>query len=288
MRGFMKRPVFLLFFAGIFAAAGCNSQSAAPTSPSTQSPPSASLPIDLTTTTPVGPEGVTTGAGVARPIVGIVERLEGACPARRFVLAGIRVLVSDRTSYEGGTCADLVEGVRAGAIGMKKDDHTIEAARVKIAPALPPLPRPVAGEVESLSGTCPTLTFVVSGVTVRTTDTTDFDGGECADVKTGLRLAAAGPKGGDGVLIAEHVRIPPPLTTVQGIVSALGGTCPRVSFALLERGSREGTIVLTSERTRFEGAGCGDLRDGLHAGAIGLLNARGALEARGVKIGLPR
>jgi hypothetical protein len=223
-----------------------------------------------------------------RPIVGVVGKLDGTCPARSFMLAGIRVLVTDRTTYESGTCADLVEGIRVGAIGIKKDDHTIQATRVKIAPLLPPLPPPVAGEVTSVSGTCPTLTFVVRDVTVRTTDSTDFDGGECTDVKVGVRLAAAGPIGADGVLVAEHVKIPPPLTIVQGIVSALGGTCPRVSFALLEPGSRAGTTVVTNEKTRFEGAGCGDLRDGLRAGAIGLVNARGILEARGVKIAMPK
>ena len=160
-----------------------------------------------------------------------------------------------------GYSADLAEGVRAGAIGIKRDDHTILATRVKIAPLLPRLTPPVAGEVASVTGTCPTLTFVVGAVTVRTSESTDFDGGECADVKTGVRLAVAGPRGADGVLVAEHVKIPPPLTVVQGIVSALGGTCPRVSFALLEPGSRAGTTVLTSEKTRFGGAGCGDLRD---------------------------
>lgn len=283
----MRRSVFLLFFAGVFFAAGCGSKSSAPTSPSTSSTPSASVSIDLSATTPVGTEGVSTGAGVTRPIVGIVEKLDGTCPARSFVLAGIKVLVNDRTAYESGTCADLVEGVRAGAIGVKKDDHTIEATRVKIAPPLPPLPPPVAGEVTSVSGDCPTLTFVVRDVTVRTTGSTDFDGGECTDVKVGVRLGVAGHQA-DGVLIAEHVKIPPPLTVVQGIVSALGGTCPRVSFALLEPGSRAGTIVLTSERTRFEGGGCADLRDGLRAGAIGLINPRGAIEARGVKIAMPR
>jgi len=283
----MRRSVFLLLFAGIFVAAGCSSKSPAPTSPSASSTPSASVPIDLSTTTPVGTEGVSTGAGVMRPIVGIVEKLDGTCPARSFVLAGIKVLVTDRTAYESGTCADLVDGIRVGAIGIRKDDHTIQATRVKIAPPLPPLPPPVAGEVTSVSGTCPTLTFVVRGVTVRTTGSTDFDGGECTDVQVGVRLAAAGHHA-DGALIAEHVKIPPPLTTVQGIVSALGGTCPRVSFALLDPGSRAGTIVLTSERTRFEGGNCSDLRDGLRAGAVGLVNPRGALEARGVKIAVPR
>jgi hypothetical protein len=287
---FMKRAALLLLFVAIALVAGCGSQSAAPTSPSALSSlASGSVPIDLmATATTVGPEGLSAGIGVLRPIIGIVDNLEGTCPASSFTLSGIRVLVSERTSYEGGTCTDLVEGVRAGAIGIRRDARTLEALRVRIAPLLPPLPPPVVGQVTSVSGVCPTIEFAVAGVTVRTGDGTDFYGGVCADVVTGVRLAVSGTRGTDGVLLAEHVRIPPPLTIVQGIVSALGGTCPNVSFALLEPRSRAGTTVLTGDRTRFVGAGCTGLRNGLYAGAVGLINARGALEARGVKIAPPR
>jgi hypothetical protein len=289
----MKRYAFLLLLTAAFAAASCGGSqksSPTPTAPSSQtamvtSPGSVTTTIDLSVTTPTGLDTVSTGAGVARPIVGVVERLEGVCPALSFKLAGITVLVSDKTTYESGTCADLENGIRVGVLGVKKDDNTIQAARVKIAPPLSPLPPPVIGQVGSVSGTCPALTFVLGDTTVRTTDKTDFDGGVCADVKTGVRAGAQGPRGADGVLTAAHVRIGlPPLETVHGIVSALGGDCPRMSFALLEPGSRTGVTVMTSGKTRFEGGVCGDLRNGFRAGAVGPKSATGAIEALGVKM----
>jgi hypothetical protein len=77
---------------------------------------------------------------------------------------------------------------------------------VKIAP--PPLPA-VTGTISALAGSCPNVTFVLSGTTVRTSDKTRFEGGACGDIKDGVRAGVMGPKNTDGSINAQLVKIAP-------------------------------------------------------------------------------
>jgi hypothetical protein len=260
---------------------GCSntSKSPAPTAPTPGTPPAAGTSIDLNVATPPG----TQGAGSEKPVVGTVGRVTGTCPDLTFVLSGVTIHISSKTVFESGTCNDVKDGVRAGAIGSKRTDGSIDAARVKIAPAVPPPPEPVRGIVSSLSGTCPALTFTLSGTTIHTTDKTVFEGGACGDVKEGMRAAAVGPKAADGSITAEHVKIaPPPPPRASGPVTSLSGTCPALTFVL------SGTTVHTNDKTRFEGGTCADLKEGVRAGVMGPKNTDGSINAHLVKIAPPK
>lgn len=258
---------------------GCSNASKppAPTAPTQGSASSSSASIDLNTATVPG----TVGAGSDKPVVGTVGQSSGACPDLTFVLAGVTIHLSSTTRFESGACSDVKDGVRAGAIGTKNADGSINAVRVKIAPALPPLTH-VEGTISGLGGTCPALTFTLSGTTVHTTDKTRFEGGTCADVKEGGRAGAAGPKDAGGAITAEHVKIvPPPPPHAAGAVTALGGTCPALTFTL------SGTIVHTTDKTVFEGGTCADVKEGARAGAVGPKAADGSITADRVKIAPP-
>jgi hypothetical protein len=153
------------------------------------------------------------------PVAGLVESLRGSCPALTFVLDAVTVHTSGATVFDGGTCADLREGMRAAAIGRRTGDRTLEAEHVKFAqrPAPPPpSPRPpqppddrasVGGIVRSVSGTCPALTFAIDRTTVHASARTVFEGGSCADVRADIRAGAAGARRADGSIDAERVRM---------------------------------------------------------------------------------
>jgi hypothetical protein len=282
---------FLAIIAAFVLACSSGSKSPAPTAP-TAVASSSTATIDLTVTTATG----TPGAGFTAPVVGIVSGLTGTCPEVTFVLSGVTIHVTGATKFESGTCADVQNGVRAGAIGTKNANGVIEAVRVKVGvssptptppkPPTPPSPPPHAeGVVTGLSGPCPTLRFTLSGTTVITNASTRFQGGGCTDVKEGVRAGASGPKDANGAITAEHVKIIPPPPTppphASGPVIGLSGSCPTLTFTL------SGTTVRASSTTVFEGGACTDVKEGARAAAMGPKDASGVINAVRVKIGPP-
>jgi hypothetical protein len=86
----------------------------------------------------------------------------------------------------------------------------------------------------------------------------------------------------DGSISAEHVKMAAPQPSlVTGVVRSLGGACPALTFVL------GNVTVRTSGRTVFEGGACGDLKDGMRAGAIGSRAADGGIDAERVKMAPP-
>jgi hypothetical protein len=265
----------LLIVAALVIGCSNGSKAPAPTAPSPGIVSSSSNAIDLNTVTTPG----TAGAGTEKPVVGTVAQATGTCPTLTFVLSGVTINVTTKTTFESGTCADITDGVRAGAIGTKTANGSIDAVRVKIAPALPPPPVHVEGIVSAFGGNCPALTFTLSGTTVHTTDKTQYEGGTCADVKEGGRAGAEGQKDAAGAITADRVKIvPPPPPHVEGAISALGGSCPALTFTL------SGTIVHTADKTAFEGGTCADVKEGVRVGAAGPKAADGSIDAQVVKI----
>jgi hypothetical protein len=193
--------------------------------PPPASPPTFSGEISLDEFTEVA----TADTGVRRPIVGIVSNLSGTCPSLTFVVTGITIQTDGRTVFEGGACADVKDGLVAGAVGTRTSSGALLAARLKVGPQptprppkpptppTPPSPTPkpprppapsyasVAGVVASVSSACPDLTLVIESTTVYLTRQTQFTGGTCADLRAGLHAAAKGTRRGDGSMDALHV-----------------------------------------------------------------------------------
>lgn len=80
--------------------------------------------------------------------------------------------------------------------------------------------------------------------------TDDEDSDEDSDEDT--ELVRTGPTAGPTA---------PTQTEVKGAVSALTGTCPKLSFALTPRGASTKIAVTTSETTRFEDVRCAALKN---------------------------
>jgi hypothetical protein len=64
----------------------------------------------------------------------------------------------------------------------------------------------VSGVISSLQGSCPTLTFVVAGRTVRTTSSTDFQGGACSSITDGDEVNVEGIEETDNSITASLVK----------------------------------------------------------------------------------
>jgi hypothetical protein len=76
---------------------------------------------------------------------------------------------------------------------------------------LPPVPVPgssidLTGDVRSLGGTCPNLTFIVAGRTIYTTSATEFSRGSCNKMRNGDPLEIGGTLMSDGRVRADRVR----------------------------------------------------------------------------------
>jgi Domain of unknown function (DUF5666) len=215
--------------------------------------------------------------------VGAIAQLTGTCPDLTFVLSGVTVHASAATKFENGGCADLKDGVQTGAMGPKRADGSIDAARVRIgvsspAPAATAPPR-AQGPVSALTGRCPALTFTLSGTSVTTSATTRYQGGACEDLKEGVRAGATGTKDPSGAIAAANVRIfPPPPPVVNGTISGSSGSCPALTFTLAN------TTIHTTDKTQFAGGTCADVKDGVRASARGPKAADGSLTAEAVRL----
>lgn len=65
----------------------------------------------------------------------------------------------------------------------------------------------VEGIVSGLTGACPSLTFTVRTVTVRTNAATRFEDGVCAHVSNGVEVHAKGARQSDGSLLAVRIEL---------------------------------------------------------------------------------
>jgi hypothetical protein len=270
MKTHLRLAGLMLSVAALLSACGGGSSQSSPSSPTPASGAAAGANGTVPVPTPPMPDSANA--------MGTVSDLGGTCPTLSFKLDAKAVTTDAATVFEGGACADVKNGVRAGAMGRIQRDGSILAARVRIAPGMPPptpQPRPGAamGTVSDLGGACPALSFKIDNKAVRTDAATVFDGGGCADVKNGVRAGAMGRIQSDGSILAAHVRIapatpprppqPPPMPGVVGPISALTGTCPNLSMTVATR------AVTTNNSTVFEGKACGDLRNGDRVGVLG-------------------
>jgi hypothetical protein len=63
----------------------------------------------------------------------------------------------------------------------------------------------IGGTLDNLAGSCPLITFTISGKTVRTNATTSFGSGSCSLLKNSDRVGAVGTTQADGSIVASCV-----------------------------------------------------------------------------------
>lgn len=136
-------------------------------------------------------------------------------------------------------------------------------------PSVPHGPK-VAGEgtVASLSGECPTLTLVVRGVRVETTDETTYEIGGCGNLRPGSKVRVEGDFETDGAVTATSILIvdQPGGQPVagEGTVGSMTGTCETGLTMVVH-----GYPVMTTSSTTFTDGECADLRPGARVAVTG-------------------
>jgi hypothetical protein len=138
---------------------------------------------------------------------GVITSIDGN--AQSFVVRDTTVNVPSTAVIraEGATVtfADLKIGEHVHVRGISTAMGRVTASEI-VAEGVPPANTiVVTGAVASLAGTCPSLTFTVGGTTVRTSQTTTFDRGGCAQVVNGRTVRVEGVKETDGSIQAGRV-----------------------------------------------------------------------------------
>jgi len=125
---------------------------------------------------------------------GTVANLTGACPALSMVVRGTRVRTSAATEFVDGACGNLRNGTKVDVEGDTNGDG-LDATRIRIVdqPGGGGQGRTTGeGTVSAVRGTCPTLTMVIRGYAVMTSDATTYVGGSCSSLRPGAKVVVTG------------------------------------------------------------------------------------------------
>jgi hypothetical protein len=147
-------------------------------------------------------------------------------------------------------------------------------------PTVTPHPNPppngmrLTGSVSGVSGSCPTLTFTVNGITITTSSDTRFGPSGCSAVTNGVTVDADLVTQSNGSTLARFVFIPPANEAhVSGAVSGLVGSCPTLTFTV------SGTAIATSSDTTFGRGGCSAAANGVTVKVNGIRQSDGSILA---------
>jgi len=216
---------------------------------------------------------------------GSVSALGGTCPAITFTVNGTSVVANSSTRFEDGPCSAVQNGTRVEVKGTRQSNGSVLANKVDIDTPTPHPQVEVKGSVSALAGTCPSLTFTVNGTSVATNGSTRFEDGTCGTVQNGTSVEVKGTRQTDGTVLATKVDIdppaPPPQIEVKGLVSALAGTCPNLTF------TASGTSIVTNSSTRFEDGPCTVAQNGTSVEVRGTRQSDGSVLATKVDIDEP-
>ena len=237
---------------------------------------------------------------------GTISGLVGACPAVTFTVGAVKVSTTAATTFTGGTCQQLANSGKAAVAGTKQPDASSKATMGALeeiptsttppgqtppssptpGPTPPPNPTPtpaptvdIEGTIGSLSGSCPTVTFAISGTRVSTDGTTVFLSGSCLQLANSGKARVTGTTQADGSLKATTITIEEvPEAQLEGTVSSLGGGCPALSFLV---GT---TRVTTDAATQFKGGACSEVATGSSLQIKGATQLDGSVKASEVSI----
>jgi hypothetical protein len=131
--------------------------------------------------------------------------------------------------------------------------------------------------------TCPTLTFMMGSYKIAVTATTEYTGGDCADIVIGARLHVTGTKQADDSILASAIEVknaPPHHVEGEGIITGLttGTSCPALAFFV------ESTQVTVTATTVYERGVCDDLAIGKRVHVKGTMAADGSVEATSIQV----
>lgn len=192
---------------------------------------------------------------------GRVTAVTGTCPNLTITVDGLTVAADALTRYfpanRGAGCDQIRVGtrikaktvpvagggLRARTIDIKGQRHFGEGE----------------GRITSVSGTCPNVTIMLGTTPVTVNAATDFVGGTCGELASGVRVQARGFRDDDSTTnIASWVRFKSRRVEGRATVTAVSGSCPVIGFTVA------GSVrVVTDASTVFRGGSCQSIRVGV-------------------------
>lgn len=148
------------------------------------------------------------GQGTEAELKGTLSGLGGTCPSLTFTLSGSQVQTNATTKFEDASCSTIKNGDRVEVEGMRQSNGVVLASKVEKDDDGEDDDRneaDVEGTLSGLGGTCPSITFTVSGRSVATNASTRFDNGACSTLKNGDRVEVEGVQQPSGVVLAKKV-----------------------------------------------------------------------------------
>jgi hypothetical protein len=165
------------------------------------------------------------GAGIVNAPDAEVEGFIAGLTADGFtLLAGVRVVVTAATQFEGGTRDELAVGSKVEAEGPVANG-VLTAEKVKFKDSIR-----LEGNVVSVDAAAGTLTLAgLPGLTVRVSSLTEFDKvAGLAQLAAGNHVEIKARPGNNGSVLAIELEldsaVPEPRVILQGAVSAVSGT----------------------------------------------------------------
>jgi hypothetical protein len=229
-------------------------------------------------------------AGLVVEGADIITAVSGSCPTKSITVRGVPVALTAATTFTAPvTCASLAADMTVKVTALltyTASGFTVTATNV--APAGEDTDgdddgdgdgtpgtgsgggKKARGEgvVGAITGSCPTLTLIITGTRVSTTATTTYEGGSCATLRPGTKVTIDGELRPGGTAVAEHIiirSVPGNKLSGDGRVDSVdsASSCPALTFTV------RGVSIVTSAATTFSGGTCGDIRPGSHVDVTG-------------------
>jgi len=230
---------------------------------------------------------------------GLVSGLSGSELLFQFMVDGRLVTGDHLTVYQGsngtGSFLDLANGVRVEVKGQQRD-ASVYAVRIHVnGEPSDALKFEAKGTISGVSGACPSLTFTLAGTIVKTDGSTQFKGGDCSAIVSGVQAEVKGVKQADGSVKATRVETEEEEEEEEeeddddddddgsgefsgsGSIAGLSGTCPAISFNL------KGVAIDTNASTKFEDTSCSALKNGDKVEVKGTKQSSGRVLARKIE-----
>lgn len=257
---------------------------------------------------PAAPTATTRGAtgSASAPITvsGAVDRLSGTAASFTFFIGAREVRGNSQTQFSSGSNFTTLKNGRSAEAHGPVVDNVLAADRVTVTGNDESGPgngdhgaadgddddeeAELRGPVQSITGTAPNLTLMVSGQRVLTSastvvrrrgDAVGFDA-----LRVSGEVEVEGPRRADGTLLARKITLEDDgeegrEVEVTGIISGLSAVsaCPSITFAV------SGGSIFTTSATEFDDVRCSALTNGRRVEVKGFREANGTIRARRVR-----
>ncbi len=242
----------------------------------------------------VGLAGPASAATAHRVVTSIVETPGTTSFTVKSGIATITVDVTSTTTYvargvSAPTIANVTAGERVKVRGTAAGTNTVDAARVRVLPALPVTSGTVAS-TSSLSAGSFTLTRGAATITVTVSSATTYlDHGvsapTVANVTAGERVEVFGSVSGTNAVDATKIQVLPARPVVTGTVAST--VSPSSESFTLTRGAATITVTVSSATTYLDHgmslATVANVTMGEHVAVFGTVSGTNAVDASQVR-----